>query len=138
MDVNTIQPTTPTSTFAAATRTSRLTQKDFMKLLIAEMTHQDPTSPLDNQQMVQQMASLQTLESTAALTDGINNLVRVNQLSSASSLIGKIVAGADENGDPVSGKVDSVEVHNNQVVVMVQGQPISLSSVTDVMPATPE
>lgn len=136
MEVNTIAPRASADVAQSATGRAKLSQKEFMKLLVAELTNQDPLKPMENQQFVQQLASLQTLESTAALTDGIRDLVRLQQLSSASSLLGREVVGVDAEGGFVSGKVERVATEGNQIVLVVDGQPVPLSGVSEVLPAT--
>ncbi len=44
-----------------------LDQADFLKLLTAQLKNQDPTKPVDNDQLVSQLAQLSTV-------DGINRL----------------------------------------------------------------
>jgi len=81
----------------------QLGQNQFMQLLVAQMTHQDPTAPTDDSQMAAQLAQFSSLEqltninttlqgqgtSTAGLTGAVNN-------SAALNLIGKTVT-ADSN-----------------------------------------
>lgn len=134
MEVNTIARGA-SGAAQSATERAKLSQKEFMKLLVAELTNQDPLNPLENQQFVQQLASLQTLESTAALTDGIRDLVRLQQLSSASSLLGRQVVGLDADGDFVSGRVERVAAQGNEIVLVVDGHPVPLSGISEVLPA---
>lgn len=131
MDVNTVSNGSTATAGVASTR-AKMSQKEFMKLLIAEMSHQDPLKPMENQQFAQQLASLQTLESSAALTDGISQLVRLQQLTSASSLIGKMVAGVDADGDPVRGRVGRVGAQGNQIMLDVGGKAVPLTGVSEV------
>jgi len=35
---------------------SELTQQDFMKLLVTELTHQDPSKPMDNNELATQIS----------------------------------------------------------------------------------
>ncbi|MGV8958936.1 MAG: flagellar hook capping FlgD N-terminal domain-containing protein [Stenotrophomonas sp.] len=54
----------------ATTQTKKkdvLDQADFMRLMTSQLQHQDPLKPMDNSQMVAQMAQLSTVQ-------GINNL----------------------------------------------------------------
>ena len=55
---------TPTVTTAAASQT--LGQADFLKLMTAQLQNQDPFNPVDNTQMVAQMAQFSSL---ACITD---------------------------------------------------------------------
>lgn len=134
MEVNTIDlATDPTATPRTATNRAKLSQKEFMQLLVAELTHQDPMNPMDNQQFVQQLASLQSLESSAALTDGIRDLVRVNELSSASALIGKRVRGVDADGEDVDGIVEKIRTEDGRVSLVVDGRGVPMQGVAEVL-----
>ena len=64
----------------------------FLRLLTAQMQHQDPFAPMDNSQMVAQMAQFSTLASQAesnALLESIAGSVSGSRLSDAASWIGK-------------------------------------------------
>ncbi len=136
MEVNTVMGGAATNAAQGASGRAQISQKEFMKLLVAELSNQDPLKPMENQQFVQQLASLQQLESSAALTDGIRDLVRLQQLSSASSLLGREVVGVDADGGFVSGKVERVATEGNQIVLVVNGQSVPLSGISEVLPAT--
>jgi len=90
-----------------------LTQADFFALLTKELANQDPTKPVDNNEMISQMTAFST-------TDGVNELnsqftsfasaMTSSQALQASSLVGRSVL-VDENafsvkeGESVKGKV---------------------------------
>ena len=97
--VNTLAsiPTYRQSTVGQASATAgkqSLSQTDFLKLLTAQLKDQDPTKPVDNDQLVSQLAQLSTV-------DGINNLNKAvtaiagkldqNAVGPATGLIGRTV-----------------------------------------------
>ncbi len=43
-------------------QSKELGQEEFMKILIAQLTHQDPTAPMEDKEFIGQMAQLQTLD----------------------------------------------------------------------------
>lgn len=126
----------PPSLSSATTATDRtkFSQEDFLKLLTAELTNQDPLNPLDQVQFLEQLASLQTLESTAALTDGIGALMKFQGLGAASSLIGKLVLATSDEGESIQGIVDSVSYDSlkNEVKLVVGGKLVSLENVREI------
>jgi flagellar basal-body rod modification protein FlgD len=80
---------------APATRGSQELGKDqFMRLMMTQMQNQDPTSPMDNQQMIAQMAQFSTLEIMQRSEQTMSALLvaqaAANQ-QSAINLIGKSV-----------------------------------------------
>jgi len=54
---------------------SILDKDDFMKLFLTELQYQDPTSPMDTDKMIDQTASLTTVESMQNMTKSIDQLV---------------------------------------------------------------
>ncbi len=118
-------------TSGALSRAS-LTSDQFLKILVTELTSQDPLEPMDNSEFVQQLVGLQSLEQTAALTDSLKSFESYLQMSSASALIGKTVKGLGPDGTPVSGVVSRVLMEGGQVSVMVGSSRLPVSSVTEI------
>jgi flagellar basal-body rod modification protein FlgD len=54
-------PATASSTTGSMSSYNNLTEADFMKLLTTQLANQDPTSPVDNTQMLAQLAQFSTL-----------------------------------------------------------------------------
>lgn len=73
---------------------SDVNRDDFLRLLIAQLQHQDPLNPVDNQEFVAQLATFSSLEQETQQTKLMQQMVN-NQNSSdigqALSLIGKDV-----------------------------------------------
>lgn len=63
MNTGLVSPASSTTTSSTSkTATKDLDKNAFMKLLVAQLQHQDPTAPQDTNQMVQQMTSYSSLE----------------------------------------------------------------------------
>jgi flagellar basal-body rod modification protein FlgD len=79
-DGTSVDPTTSTASGGAAdslvtaTSNSQMNDQDFLQLFVAEMQNQDPTSPMDDSQMMTQMAQLQSLESSTNMQKAIDDL----------------------------------------------------------------
>ncbi|WP_137167789.1 flagellar hook assembly protein FlgD [Salinimonas lutimaris] len=72
----------------------KLSQEDFFSLLTEQLAHQDPTKPVDNDQMVAQMTSFSMAEGITDLNDKFESFaasMTSNQALQASSLIGQNV-----------------------------------------------
>jgi flagellar basal-body rod modification protein FlgD len=85
----------------------------FLGLLITELQNQDPMNPMDNAAMLNQISQIREIGSTNKLTDTLTNLAVGQELSMASSLIGKEVTALDSNSKDVKGVVDSVAVQTD-------------------------
>ncbi|NVK57604.1 MAG: flagellar hook assembly protein FlgD [Alteromonadaceae bacterium] len=72
----------------------QLSQEDFFALLTEQLANQDPTKPVDNDQMVSQMTQFTTAEGINKLNDKFESFatsMTSNQALQASSLIGQDV-----------------------------------------------
>ena len=118
----TSQPASQAASEEGLVGRNQLSRQDFYSIMIAELTNQDPFEPMDNQQFLEQVASLQSLESTGKLTEGIEKLLFRQELSSASGLIGKTVVAIDEQGESVSGVVERLRIENNTVQLVIENE----------------
>lgn len=86
---------------------SELDKNDFLKILITQLTHQDPTQPLDDKEFVAQMAQFSSLEQMTNMSDSMNRVSDLIARSQAVSLLGSVVDVSD-GSSTVSGVVDAV------------------------------
>jgi flagellar basal-body rod modification protein FlgD len=125
------QPSTP-----PVNPKSSLKSEDFINLLITQLKNQDPMQPMKNEDLLQQVSQIGTLQSQNALQQSLSDMVLQNQISNASSMIGRKVAGLDGTGEEISGVVTTVRVVDKQVVLELDnGKQLPLSRVTDVASA---
>ncbi len=85
----------------------------FLGLLITEMQNQDPLNPMDNAQMLTQLSQIREIGSTNKLTETLSTLAVGQELSMASTMIGKTVKALDSNAKDVEGKVSRVSVQTD-------------------------
>lgn len=94
--INSLLDTSSASQATSSVNTSNqsLTQEDFFSLLSTQLSMQDPSNPVDNDQMIAQMASFSTVDGIGKLNDQIVNLNTVmtsSQALQASGLVGQKV-----------------------------------------------
>ncbi len=85
--------TTPTATgqAAAATGAGAMDQNDFLRLMTTQLTTQDPFNPVDNTQMVAQMAQFSQVAGIAEMNQSLQRIATSlggSRLSDAASWIG--------------------------------------------------
>ena len=128
--------TTDTSA-ASRVPTQTLTQQDFLKLIVAQMSSQDPMKPVDDTQFVAQMAQFSTLQATTSMQQNIAQMSSQQSFLQANGLIGRNVSLLDSQGALINGTVGSVLMTSGTPQIVVNGQPYDLSTLLSVsQPAT--
>ena len=129
---------TPASTGASSgTQTERtikteLGKDDFLKLLIAQLTNQDPMDPLKDKDFIAQMAQFSALEQQTNMAKGIETLTKLS-LSSAVGYVGRTVGYTGEDGSAKAGTVQYVEFKDSKVVLqLADGTSLPLEQVEQV------
>jgi flagellar basal-body rod modification protein FlgD len=84
-----------------------LDKDDFMKILITQLTHQDPTKPMEDKAFIAQMAQFSTLEQMSNMSQEFSTLKSVMMSNQAYSLLGRNVTVADGE-QIVTGVVEEV------------------------------
>ena len=132
------------STQTANASAAALGQDDFLKILLTQLTYQDPLKPLDNQQFIAQMAQFSALEQSRQLNEKIDSLLGAQAATQSFGLIGKVVEYTDAAGSTQQAKVMHVAFKDGQpsldVFHFVNGQlqtasivsGVRLSSITQV------
>ena len=70
---------------------NELGKDDFLKLLIAQLSNQDPTSPLENTEFIAQMAQFSSLEQMTNMSTAFEKMSNFLNSQEAASTIGKTV-----------------------------------------------
>ncbi|MDL5366664.1 flagellar hook capping FlgD N-terminal domain-containing protein [Xanthomonas sp. NCPPB 2654] len=82
---------TGSSTSNTASKSASLNQADFLKLMTEQLQHQDPLKPMDNSQMVSQMAQLSTVQGIGDLNKTVTALsdsMSTDQILRGAQLVG--------------------------------------------------
>ena len=117
--------------------TQGLSQQDFLKLLVTQMTSQDPMKPTDSQDLLSQMTQFSTLNANTALQTQLAQMQTLNEFSQAGSLLGKQVTLQLDDTTTAQGLVTDVDTSGNVPQIIVNGQHYSLAQVLSVAnPAT--
>jgi len=107
-----------------------LTQEDFFALLTEQLSNQDPTKPVDNDQLVAQMTSFTTADGVSQLNEqfeAFSASMTSNQALQASSLIGQDVLVASNvgymggEGQGISGVVVNDQTAQNMQITISNG-----------------
>lgn len=100
---------------------SSLGLDDFMKILLTQLTYQDPMKPMDNQQFIAQLAQFTTLQKMSESAESQAQSVQVQSATQSISLLGKTVEVQGENGASTFGQVTTLRFANGQPLLTVTG-----------------
>jgi flagellar basal-body rod modification protein FlgD len=111
----------PVNAAGAATdlQASNISQQDFFKLLVTQLSFQDPLKPIDNEAFIAQIAQFTSLEQTRQINDNISNLLAVQSSNQAIGLIGRTVEVATATGSVV-GQVTTLNFQSGTPFLTVQ------------------
>jgi len=125
-----ILPVTSAAAPAASTtktdaQTAGLDYNSFLTLLLQQMKSQDPTHPVDQTQMLAQLASFSSLGQTIKTNGKLDSLIGATNTQAATSLIGRTVSSLV---DGTTGIVKSIEITSSgSSAVLDSGSKIDLS-----------
>ena len=112
--------------------TQSLSQQDFLKLLVTQMTSQDPMNPTNSQDLLSQMTQFSTLNANTMLQSQMGEMQSLNQFSEAGSLLGKQVTLQLNDTTTGTGIVSGIDTSGDVPQLIVNGQPYSLTQVISV------
>lgn len=113
---------------------SAMTSGDFMKIIFTELTNQDPLAPSDTKDLLNQFATIRSIESNTALSDRMNDIAHQNEITSSSSLVGKFITGKTSSGAETAGYVDSVSITRDGTILNLSSNTrVPLKNLTEII-----
>ncbi|HET7770534.1 MAG TPA: flagellar hook capping FlgD N-terminal domain-containing protein [Chloroflexota bacterium] len=114
-----------------------LGKDDFLKLLLAQLSNQDPLKPLEDKEFIAQLAQFNTLEQMQQMNTHMLDLLAGMSLAEGSNLLGRFVEAAG-----VSGTVNSVNMVGGKAQITISTADgdvqVALTQVTRVLQAEPD
>ncbi len=90
------------TTSTGTTSKANMDQNDFLTLLVAQLEHQDPLSPMDDKDMTAQLAQFSSLEQLTNINTGIKSLVDSQSSNSMLNAVAFIGKGVKADGNSLS------------------------------------
>ena len=121
------------SVISSSANTESISGTDFLKMLITQLSNQDPMNPMSNQDFSAQMAQFGSLDQLEEMNKNMNNQFAGQSLGLASALIGKKITAIDsKTADVIEGMVNSVAMINSVPYIDVAGKKVSIYDVTNI------
>jgi flagellar basal-body rod modification protein FlgD len=133
-------PPTGSSSNDVASSAFGLSFESLLRIILTQLTYQDPLKPVENFEFVSQLAQFSQIQQGQVISDRLQQLVSAQSTSQATGLLGRQVDIAAGN-TTISGVVSAVAIQNNDVRFTIRtstGQTISnlaLSSITQIREA---
>jgi len=115
-----------------------LGQDDFLKLVVAQLTTQDPLNPQKDTEFIAQMAQFSQLEQAKSMQTDLAALRSDQAFLQANSMLGRSVELQDPQGRVTQGTVTAVRFVGGNPMIVVDGQNHFLGEVISISPAPPD
>lgn len=134
-DLMRTQQNRPDKKIKVVTGPQSLDKDSFLKLLVTQLSKQDPLQPLNDREFISQMAQFSSLEQMNNVANSMNNL----RSFQANQLVGKIVSGKDfVSGRDISGLVDKIIYDGKgQVFMRIDGRSVKMEDIVSVEMPSP-
>ncbi|GGK90331.1 flagellar basal-body rod modification protein FlgD [Curtobacterium luteum] len=135
-----VDPATQAAALAANQSSSRSQTMDsevFMKLLVTQLRNQDPSSPMDTNQMISQQTQLAMMEQITNQTTTANENFSLQMRIAAANLVGKQVSYTDATtGKSIEGTATAVSYAGSVPTVTVGGKEVDLDVISGIKTAS--
>jgi flagellar basal-body rod modification protein FlgD len=124
MDITALKSTgsPAASTQAAGGKNAELGKDQFLKLFVAQLQHQDPMNPMQDQDFMGQMASFSTLEQVTNMAKANEAIASNLSLTQSVGLLGRTVTWTDDAKVAHTGRVENVNhTKDGKTVLTVNG-----------------
>ncbi|WP_150308019.1 flagellar hook assembly protein FlgD [Planctomonas psychrotolerans] len=104
----------------------------FMSLLVSQLRNQDPSSPMDTNEMIAQTTQLAMMEKISQLTTTNEENFSLQMRMAASALLGQEVSFARADGTSVTGVASAVSFAGAVPKVTVGGEEVAMDALSGV------
>lgn len=112
---------------------SGMSSDDFMKIVLSELSKQDPLKPNDTSALIQQISQIRSIQSDVDLSSTLKSLVKDDQFSTAAGLIGTNISGLTDANQRVTGIVTAVSrTDTGAVLTLLSGERVPMSKVDEI------
>lgn len=121
------------STGKSASGPGQLGKDDFLRLLIAQLRHQDPLQPLNDREFVAQLAQFSALEQMYNVAAAVLELALRQEATAVFGLVDRRVRVEAEDGTVVEGVVSGVRRQAGSFLLVVGDRTFRLDQLLEVL-----
>jgi flagellar basal-body rod modification protein FlgD len=96
-----------------STASSNLSMEDLLRVLLTELTYQDPLKPVENKDFMAQIAQFSSLDATQRLNTNLEQMLALQSISQSVGLLGKTVS-ANSDAGAITGTVSAMRLVDGQ------------------------
>jgi flagellar basal-body rod modification protein FlgD len=111
---------------------------NFIELMVAELQNQDPLSPMENTEILQQISQIREIDVSDRMGKTLDAVLAGQNLASASSMVGKHVRALTEADGYTEGTVDSVSIADGDLRLHIGEQTVALNKVAEIFDKQPD
>jgi flagellar basal-body rod modification protein FlgD len=138
VDVTTVSKNNFINSTKSSEQNSILGKDDFLRILTTQLSHQDPSSPLQDKDFIAQMATFSSLEQMTNLNKAFDKFAN-SQMSQYTAAIGKEISWTSVGPiSPLTGIVTGVSTKDGNYFYMIGNEKVPMENVTEIKQIIPE
>ena len=98
-----------TTSSVAGSAASSLSMQDLLRVMLTELTYQNPLKPVENKDFMTQIAQFSSLDASQKLNTNLERLLSLQSVNQSVGLLGKTVSATTDTGS-VTGQVTALSL----------------------------
>jgi len=132
-NMNIVASSEATKTATVLGQNQNIDKHGFLKLMVAQLKHQDPLAPVDGETFMNQLVQLTNMEEMQNMSRAIESMTNSTRLSSAANLLGRQVNYLHpETGEYSEGIAERLHAVKDKLYLVVNGTSVAIESIRSV------
>src|SRR3954468_18072218 len=129
---NVTVPLPPGTSTSPKTATNGMNKDTFLKLLVAQLKYQNPTSPADSTQFLAQTAQFSMVQKLEDMDTQLTAMMNGQKAATATAMLGQQIVATGNDGKDVTGIVTGMRITADGPVLKVGNVEYAYSTVKEV------
>jgi flagellar basal-body rod modification protein FlgD len=101
-----------------ATNAFGLGFEDLLRIVMTQLTYQDPMKPMESFEFVSQLAQFSQIQQTQTMSDRLGSILNAEGAAQATSLLGRVI-DVPAGESVISGRVESISFSTGQPLLTI-------------------